>query len=1053
METRILGQRLAAYLSAALLGPILLVSVAVAVAQRPPENDAAVSSKPPGLRLLQGDDAQQAADLDQAVAVALNAGCWDEAIAREEEVVALRARVQGPDHFETVDDEWSLMALRRVAPMPPKDRLAYRSAETMNDQAVALYAQGKHAAAQPLFEKALAIRRRLLTDHHPKTTESYNNLAANLYAQGKYAAAQPPYEKALAIRRRLLTDHHPRTATSYNSLAANLNDQGQYAAAQPLFEKALAIRRRLLTDDHPDTAESFNGLAYNLDDQGKHALAQPLYEKALAIRQRLLSDNHPDTVQSYSNLAANLYAQGKYALAQPLYEKDLDICRQLLTDDHPQTATTYNNLAANLDAQGKHALAQPLLEKVLAIRQRLLSDDHPDTATTYNNLAVNLDAQGKHALAQPLLEKALAIRQRLLGDDHPDTARSYNNLAMNLDDQGKYTQAQPLLEKALAIRQRLLSDDHPQTAGSYNNLAGNLSGQGQYARAQPLFEKALAIRRRLLTDDHPNTTSSYNNLANNLHAQGKYFEARDRWLSAVKGLDQVRLLVAFTGLERAEAVKSPRPALAAVQARLGRPLAAWRALEEDLGRGLLDELAAREDGRLAPAQRDHLRELTTALERLDKLVEATPKDLAQAERAKRFEDLRRQRERASIALGEFQARLVQEHGARAGPVAGLSAVQAALPADAALVAWVDLNPPGPNAADPDGEHWGVVVRARGGPAWVPIAGTGPGGHWTKDDTSLPDRVRTELRRRPEDGAANLRPLFERLRTQRLERLARALGATTDGLPPARRLIVLPSRTLAGIPVEALLEDGDARTVSYAPSATVFKDLRERPRPDRHAGLLALGDPVYRRPDASSDPQPPDHGLLVHAVAPGSAAAARGLEAGDVLLSYNGAALHRREDLKTVPEPARPVPVDRWRDGRVDRLELAPGPLGVVLDPRPAPLAIADQRQFRQVLAAVRSGGDDFDPLPGTRAEVEALALLFRSDGRAARILLGADASEPELDRLADAGALAGFGVIHLATHAVIDAVTPARSAAILTQVGCPTRFSRPWPTGRSSTGG
>ena len=38
------------------------------------------------------------------------------------------------------------------------------------------------------------------------------NLAANLDYQGKYAEAQPLYEKALAIVCRVLTDDHPCTA-------------------------------------------------------------------------------------------------------------------------------------------------------------------------------------------------------------------------------------------------------------------------------------------------------------------------------------------------------------------------------------------------------------------------------------------------------------------------------------------------------------------------------------------------------------------------------------------------------------------------------------------------------------------------------------------------------------------------------------------------------------------------------------------------------------------------------------------------------------------------
>jgi len=909
---------------ALLIGPGIEILGSPASAQTTSPKEAQPPA--PGSPKLTGDDARRADELDKAIEAALNADRWDEAIARAEELLALRTRVQGLKHFETVNEEWRLKTLRRVALMPHEDQVAYQSANAMNEEAVTLHAQGKYAQAQPLHEKALEIRRRLLTDDHPRTATSYNNLAASLENQGKYAQAQPLYEKALEIFRRLLTDDHPDTATSYNNLAANLQAQGKYAQAQPLYEKALEISRRLLTDDHPATARGYNNLAANLNAQGKYAQAQPLYEKSLEIRRRLLTDDHPATARGYNNLAANLNAQGKYAQAQPLYEKALEIFRRLLTDDHPDTATYYNNVASNLQDQGKYAQAQPLYEKALEISRRLLTDDHPATARGYNNLASNLDAQGKYAQAQPLYEKALEIRRRLLTDDHPDTAQSYNNVAHNLDAQGKYAQAQPLHEKALEIRRRLLTDDHPDTANSYNNVAMNLDAQGKYAQAQPLHEKALEIHRRLLTDDHPETAASYSNVAYNLNAQGKYLEARDQWQSAVKSLDATRLRVAFTGLERPGAEKtSVRSALAAVLARLGQPVEAWQSLEEDLGRGLLDELAARQDRRLTPAARTRLRELTAALERLDRLVEAAPRNFGQGERAKRFAELRRQRELASIALGEFQIKLVQEHGPLAGQVAGLSEIQAALPADAALVAWVDTSPAGPTA----GEHWGVVVRSRGIPTWVPIAGTGPDGLWTRDDTMLANRVRTELRSRPGAGAADLRSLVEELRAQRIDPLAKALGArlltprTADGQPAARRLIVLPSRVMAGIPIEVLLAADDTRTVSYAPSATVFKYLREQPRPDRHAGLLALGDPIC------------------------------------------------------------------------------------------------------------------LPPLPGTRYEVKALDRLFQSDNRPTRILLAADASEPEIDRLAASGELGRFGFIHLATHGMIDDGVPARSAVILTQTGLP----------------
>jgi CHAT domain-containing protein len=162
-----------------------------------------------------------------------------------------------------------------------------------------------------------------------------------------------------------------------------------------------------------------------------------------------------------------------------------------------------------------------------------------------------------------------------------------------------------------------------------------------------------------------------------------------------------------------------------------------------------------------------------------------------------------------------------------------------------------------------------------------------------------------------------------------------------------------------------------------------------------------------------------------------------LKEGDVLLAYNGQNLTKKDDLNVVAEGDKPVTALVWSEGRSSRRELAPGKLGVVFDPRPAPAAIAEARKLQQVLTAARSGDEDFASLPGTRKEVEALARLFGSDDRPARALLGTNASEPELDRVAASGELHNFGFIHLATHGVIDEAIPQRSAVILTQTGLP----------------
>src|SRR5262249_15314409 len=71
-----------------------------------------------------------------------------------------------------------------------------------------------------------------------------------------------------------------------------------------------------------------------------------------------------------------------------------------------------------------------------------------------------------------------------------------------------------------------------------------------------------------------------------------------------------------------------------------------------------------------------------------------------------------------------------------------------------------------------------------------------------------------------------------------------------------------------------------------------------------------------------------------------------------------------------------------------------------------------------------SGGrrEVFAPLPGTRQELLALARVFPRPGR--QLLLGSEASEQNLDRLAASDGLRAFRYLHFATHGVLDDQRP-----------------------------
>ena len=76
-----------------------------------------------------------------------------------------------------------------------------------------------------------------LGEDHPDTAQSYNNIATNLNAQGRYDEAEPLYKKALEICERELGEDHPDTATSYNNVASNLGEAGTIRRGRAAFAK------------------------------------------------------------------------------------------------------------------------------------------------------------------------------------------------------------------------------------------------------------------------------------------------------------------------------------------------------------------------------------------------------------------------------------------------------------------------------------------------------------------------------------------------------------------------------------------------------------------------------------------------------------------------------------------------------------------------------------------------------------------------------------------------------------------------------------------------
>jgi CHAT domain-containing protein len=456
-------------------------------------------------RTLAPEDVKKARELNARFAKDAGEGRWDDAMAAAEELLALCKRMFGDSNFNTVTILWELQAVRQISAMAKEDQAAILFTRAMSANARSLEEQGQYARAQPLWEKTLAIDRRLMTDNHPKTAVSYDGLAVNLRYQGRFAEALPLFEKALEIRRRLLGVRHPRTAESYDELAKNYMEEGRLDVAQPLLQRALEISRGLLGEEDTRTACMCNDLALCLMQRGYFSAAEPLFTKAVDVYRRLLGEGSRETLACRNNLASNLSQQAKYTEAQPLYEKALSAARANLGEHHALTGVCYNNLAKNLEAQRDYSAAEPLFRKALAIYTRLFGEGHPKMTYAYNSLAQNLKAQGRfnEALEQWLSASRSLERGRLssgyTGLERSASARDMPllHLAVLLARLGQYDAAWQRLEEALARglldeiaardRNRLTSEDRGRLASSISDLE----------RLNRLFEAVLSNRVRV----------------------------------------------------------------------------------------------------------------------------------------------------------------------------------------------------------------------------------------------------------------------------------------------------------------------------------------------------------------------------------------------------------------------------------------------------------------------------------------------------------------------------------------------------------------------------
>ncbi len=436
------------------------------------------------------------------------------------------------------------------------------------------YIHAHSLRAEGRYEEVLA-RYRLWAEELPHL--GYN---AKVYMEEEMIARVATIEAILSLAPE--DREEMRIADSLRIVGFDLWSVGDYVAGVQTGERALTLMRRHLKGAYFDLAHDIYRQACCLSHSGDYARAEPLFFEALQMQEELFGPFHATPARTLEYLGELHAVQGNLDRAAQYYDRAERIWAKIhgcpvtsgqqVAEDTTRLLTRMAELAVR---QGDYARAQSIAGRALANARARWKGENANwlIAMLVNCQAVVLWKQGDYGAAMPLFREALALRRENLGPEHPHYVQSLNALACVLSESGEVDVAESLLRETLDQFKKIRRAEHQDISETLLSLASLARSQGNYAAADSLCREALAISQHIRGPHHADVADCLHQLAVTHLASGKVQEA-DRILRAALDMYESSL-----GRDHADAVPIIHD-LALSLLALGRPDEAESTLTE-----------------------------------------------------------------------------------------------------------------------------------------------------------------------------------------------------------------------------------------------------------------------------------------------------------------------------------------------------------------------------------------------------------------------------------------------------------------------------------------
>lgn len=390
---------------------------------------------------------------------------------------------------------------------------------------------GEMDAAARLLDRAIAIREA----ESPGSCELAASLVARAHVDLELGGLDRAFERgarALEICCHLTESACAERARSLLLLGNVERQRSHYEAAMARYDEVLETLRGVARRDHEEIAGCLRAMAGVSQRLARYDQALQHARDAFALCRGHFGSFHYATAITRVAYASALRSVQQPDSASIHFERAIADLECIVGPDDVALAEPLLGLGALAREQGDLPRARTYVERALAIRQKAYEPTDPRLVRCFHELGILQRRLGDETAAQVSLDRALQTA-RNRGADSAVQAAIHTSLAALKRVRGDEVAAEKHLRDALAVLDRSSVPEHPQRAQVLRNLASFENAAGRFEEAEAHYQRALEILSSSMPD-HPDVAATHLGLGNSFRARGLSSYAEEHYRRAIE---------------------------------------------------------------------------------------------------------------------------------------------------------------------------------------------------------------------------------------------------------------------------------------------------------------------------------------------------------------------------------------------------------------------------------------------------------------------------------------------------------------------------------------